>query len=320
MVKVFAWAQAGFLLALSIPLACVASAGRAHTVTRIWVAGKERPQAPATVILSRKKTDHTIAKGEVIYDGATIETPAGVKIELSSTGSKSTTTIGPNSTYTPTLTGGGESADVGGGNVFFSVVHGALDFFRVNHTQQFSASVQGTQFDLDTTGGGVAFACTRGAVDVQKTGLMSIGNQTSQISLVDVVSAGGTSHIVYHPSPNWYLAKFSNAQQATAYFNLRLAEARRSGNPFAISAAIANQKVVVQTFHLKSSQPPVTSRKPLPVKPAPVAPSKPGSGDFFKKLFHKIQKQIAKPLPNASSGHQLKIPAKIRPTPRSTHR
>ena len=201
-----------------------------------------------TLTFKEGKVVHSIARGEAIPDGTQIATPARLKITFDSTGAKSTTTIGPNSTFTFTSTGKGESSSLDRGNAFFSVVHGALDFFNVNHTQQFTASVKGTEFSMDASGRDVKFLCTRGTVDVTKTGLIKVGSASKKVSLVDVLSANGQRSATYQPSAVWYIAKFATTGDADAYFKKRLADARRSGDPAAIAAATLNLIVIDRIF------------------------------------------------------------------------
>jgi hypothetical protein len=227
----------------------VAASLRQHTVSQILRNGNPVASAAGvTLTFKAGKVAHSIARGEVIPDGTQIATPARVKITLVSSGAKSTTAIGPNSTFTFTVTGKGESSSLDRGSALFSVIHGALDFFNVVHGQQFTASVKGTEFSMDARGRDVTFACTRGAVDVTKTGLIKVGNASKKVSLVDVISANGRRSATYQPSAVWYLAKFATTGDADAYFKKRLADARRSGDPAAIAAATLNLAVVDRIF------------------------------------------------------------------------
>jgi hypothetical protein len=238
---------AGFLLVLS-PAAGGASPVRQHTVSQILRDGSAVASAGVTLTFQGGKVAHSIKRSEMIPDGTRIDVPAHVKITLLSSGAKSTITLGPNSTFTLTLTGKGESSSLDRGSALFSVVHGALDFFQVIHTQQFTASVKGTEFSMDASGRDVTFVCTRGTVDIKKSGLISVGKVSKKISLVDVISADGQRRATYQPTAVWYLAKFATTGDADAYFRDRLAAARRTGDPARIAAATLNLAIVDRLF------------------------------------------------------------------------
>jgi len=248
--------SAAFLTALSTaPCGAAPVVPRQHTVSQILRDGAAVASANGVTLTFRDgKAVHSIARGEVIPDGTSIVVPAHLKIVLVSSGAKSTTTLGPNSTFTLTLTGNGESSNLARGSAWFSVLHGALDFFQVTHTQQFIVSVKGTEFSVDASGRDVTFTCTRGTVDITKTGLISVGKVAKKISLVDVLSANSHPSATYQPSAVWYLAKFATTGDAHAYFLQRLADARRTGDPIKIAAATLNLAVVDRLFRDCSSR------------------------------------------------------------------
>lgn len=238
------------LLCLLLPIVLAASATaapaqREHVVKAILRDGiAVASDAGVTLNYRDGRVVHSIARGERIPDGTRIEVPARVKIVLVSTGAKSTTTLGPNSSFTPMQTGAGELSSLDRGSAWFSVVRGALDFFQVNHTQRFNASVKGTKFRIDASGRDVTFACTDGSVAVTQIGSILVGSKTvSQVRQVQYVSAAGRREVRY-PSFVQYLATFPNFASAKTMFAQQLAQAEASGDAAGVRAGLTNLGLV----------------------------------------------------------------------------
>src|ERR1700681_2625409 len=179
------------LVGVSVALAAAPAARRDHTVTRILRDGIEKSDAPATLRYPDGRISHSIVRGQRIKDNTSIEVPAHVKVVLVSSGDKSTTTLGPNTSFTPTLTDKGESSRLERGNAFFSVVHGALDFFQV-HVNRFSAAAKGTDFRVDSSSRSVTLSVVRGSVDVTRSGAVAIGSRHASGILYAHVGCAGS--------------------------------------------------------------------------------------------------------------------------------
>ena len=112
------------------------------------------------------------------------------------------------------------------------------------------AGVHGTVFSIDsnaTEGGAdtVAVDCSRGAVDVTKSGYLQIGSEIKPVTLIDTISANGRADATYHPTKNWLLGSFASFADAEASFQQQVTAARRSGDAYALSAALRNLGLIL---------------------------------------------------------------------------
>lgn len=215
---------------------------RSHSVQQVLLDGKPQASATGVTVTQGTTITHTIKRGEAIPDGTRIDVPAGVVVVVVvvSTGGKSTVTLQPGASLTFVSTSSGEVIAHNAGNATFSVVPGALDFFRVQSGDALTASVHGTIFSVEEQNGNVTFVCTRGVVDIVKKGYVQVGSDSYQTTLVDVISPARTSRITYHPTKTWYIAKFANASAAQAFYQRQLTDAQRRRDPHEMEAARMN--------------------------------------------------------------------------------
>lgn len=226
--------------AFSMP-AFAAAPSREHSVARILRDGSQVSKASDVILtLTGGTVVHGISQGASVADGTRIDVPARVSVVLVSSGAKSTTTIGPNSSFTPVTTGQGELSRVNSGNVVFDVVHGALDFFQVFHTQRFVAAVKGTAFSVNASSSSLKFACTRGTVTIKKTGSILVGATKKDVSLVDVISAASQSQVSYDVAADGVFAKFRSYGDALEAYQKILEQARQGGDRIRIAAALTS--------------------------------------------------------------------------------
>ncbi|HEV3195586.1 MAG TPA: FecR domain-containing protein, partial [Candidatus Cybelea sp.] len=220
-------------------LAAQTTAVRVHVVQQILFDG--RPVGSADVTVKRGgRLERSLQRGETIPDGTRIDVPAQVTVVVVSSGAKSKVVLNPGSSVTFVSTGRGELVSTNGGAAVFSVVPKTLDFFRVQSGEVLTASVHGTEFSVDAHSGSVTFACTQGEVNITKTGYLVVGNRRLKASLIDVISAANRPQATYHPTSTWSLAKFANFAQAEAFYQQRLAEAKRSGDANTVNVARLN--------------------------------------------------------------------------------
>ncbi len=240
------------------------AAQRQHTVLQI----NRQPGAGAgpTMTLPNAKPV-ALAVHQTVPDGARIDVPARITVVIASTDAKSTTTLRPDTSFTPVSTGAGEQSSIGHGSALFSVVHGALDFFQVK-SDKFTASAKGTIFSVDTSKAQVSFACTRGAIDVAHDAKLQIDsnkrnanakNRTggaakrsagasgsvsapTTVRTIDVLNAGAKWNVAYHPLvASDYVRKFASAAEAQAFYQTQVAAAQQSQDPERIAAAYNNR-------------------------------------------------------------------------------
>ena len=183
--------------------------------------------------------EHSIRRGEPIADGTRIDVPANTIVVLERAG-KSTVTLEAGASVTFVSTGTGETISNNGGKSLFSVIPGALDFFRVQSGESLTASVHGTDFWVDNETTGVTFKCDRGEVNIEKTGYLQVGDRRLRTSLIDVISAERTSQATYNPTTDWTLAKFNNFAEADAFYQQAVDSAKKSGDDGALNAAKIN--------------------------------------------------------------------------------
>jgi tetratricopeptide (TPR) repeat protein len=227
-------------LAILAPLAANAQAPRNHAVKQILLDGNDVASATGvTVTPSNGKAENVIRRGEALADGTRIDVPAKIKIILVSTGSKSATTLGPNSSFTIVQTGKGETSTVNRGEVSFSLLHGALDFFHVRGGQTFTASARGTAFWVDAAGKTSSIKCTSDEVTVSRSGYIQVGFARKPVTLSDVVSAHGRPDASYE-SGQANLAQFANFKQAEDYYRAQVDATRKRGDSTALLAALNN--------------------------------------------------------------------------------
>jgi hypothetical protein len=101
-------------------------------VERILLDGRSVESTGEVSVTSRNgAVEHGLQRGEAISDGTRIDVPAHLVVVIVSTGAKSETTLEPGSSVTFVSTGSGELISSHGGKATFSIVPGALDFFRV---------------------------------------------------------------------------------------------------------------------------------------------------------------------------------------------
>lgn len=234
-------AVAPILLALMVQIAVNAQTPRAHSVKQILIDGRDVASTTnVSLIIRGEDPRHALHVGEQIDDGTRIDVPQHVEVVIVSTDEKSTATLEPGASVTFVSTGSGELVRSNGGKTIFDVVHGALDFFRVQYGEQITAGVSGTLFSIDASADSVTYACTRGEVDITKLGYLLIGTKPLQTSLIDVISATQTTQATYQPSSTWFLGKFSNITEAESYYEQQLVLAQQSGDANAVNVARMN--------------------------------------------------------------------------------
>ena len=119
------------------------------------------------------------------------------------------------------------------------VVHGKLDFFRVQYGTRITAGVSGTAFSVDATRNAVTIVCTRDEVSVAKTGDLLIGTKRKRVTLFDTIGAGNRS-VTYHPSSTWTLGAFATYAAAQTVYSDRLAASKKSGDRTGWANALKN--------------------------------------------------------------------------------
>jgi tetratricopeptide (TPR) repeat protein len=250
----------GALLALA-PLTATA-AQRGHVVLEI----RKQPGANAAPTMTLPNgRPAALAVRQSIPDGARIDVPARVTVVIASSDAKSTTTLRPNTSFTPISTGAGERSSIGHGSALFSVVHGALDFFQVK-SDKFTASAKGTEFSVDASQRQVSFACARGTIDVahdiklqiglSKRNVAPAGGATatrakgsqgavlapSTVRTIDVLTAEAKPNVSYHPlDASEGVRKFGTASEAQTFYQGQFADAQQSRDPERIAAAYNNR-------------------------------------------------------------------------------
>ncbi len=235
------WFVCAALLAATLTVPGQAAPARAHVVKAIQRDGADVASADGvTVTFAAGKVEHAIRRDEAIPDGTRVDVPAGIVVVIESTGAKSSATLEPGASVTFISTGSGEFVASNGGKTIFSIVPKSLDFFRVQSGEAITAGVHGTIFSLDRSDGAVTVACTRGAVDIAKTGYLQIGAKTTKVSLIDAISPDGQPEATYHPTKDWYLARFATFAEAEAHFQAQVTAARQAGDSVTLSAALRN--------------------------------------------------------------------------------
>ena len=242
----------------------VAAPQRQHVVLEI----RKLPgasSAPTMTLPNARPVE--LAIRQTIPDGARIDVPARVTVVIASTDAKSTTTLRPNTSFTPISTGAGERSSIGHGNALFSVVHGALDFFAVK-SDKFTASAKGTEFTVDASKSKVSFAVNRGTIDVAHDANLQVdaskrnvsrasgGNAPatrtardvgavqapSTIRTIDVLESAQKSNVSYNPlTSNTEVKKFETAAEAQAFYQGQFTAAEQSRDPERIAAAYNNR-------------------------------------------------------------------------------
>lgn len=218
-----------------------AAAARNHTIEQLAYDGKtETKDSDVTITPNNGQPVRGVKLGDPLPDGARIDVPAHVTVTLVSTGAKSRIVLSPHSSFTPLQTANGESSSMSFGQAAFSVVHGALDFFRVN-MRNISASVPGTEFTIDASSDSSAFKCTDGAVDVVRVGSLAIsGSAPSSVSNVrqtESVTAGRNSERRYSANADT-LGTFDSLDAAKSAFEKSIADAAKTRDVPRLRAAL----------------------------------------------------------------------------------
>jgi tetratricopeptide (TPR) repeat protein len=222
------------------PLTANAQAARTHTVSRILLDGKQVSSAAGVTVTPRSgPAGKSLRLQERIADGTRVDVPAHVVVVIVSTGALSTARLEPGASVTFVSTGKGEQVRTNAGQVFFDVVHDALDFFRVQYGNQIVAGVDGTAFSVIAGSKAVTFACRRDAISITKTGFLVIAAQRKKVSLVDTLSAKQPP-LTYAPAPNWVLGTFANYAAAEASFQRQLTVAKNAHDRYAQANALNN--------------------------------------------------------------------------------
>ena len=226
---------------LSSASASHAAAARTHTIEQLAYDGKpETKDADVTITPNNGKPSRGVKQGDVLPDGARIDVPAHVTVTLVSTDAKSRIVLSPHSSFTPLQTANGESSSMPFGQAAFSVVHGALDFFRVN-MRNISASVPGTEFTIDASSDSSGFKCTDGAVDVVRVGTLAIsGSAPTSVPnarQTDIVAAGRNSSRSYAANADT-LATFDSLDAAKSAFEKGVADAAKTTDGARLRAAL----------------------------------------------------------------------------------
>ena len=236
-------------------------AAREHVVTEIRALPGATKSPTMTLPNGRPQI---LVVHQAVPDGARIDVPLRVTVVIASTGSKSTTTLRPDTSYTPLSTGAGERAEIARGSGVFSVVHGALDFFQVRYGQKFTASAKGTVFTVHATRSGVTFACDQGAIDVSYAAKLHIQSGTDdalrptsarsggglptapsagaaqEVRAVEVITPATRRSVTFSADAPAFVKTFGTPAQAQAAFRKELIAAESSGDAERIGAAYNN--------------------------------------------------------------------------------
>jgi tetratricopeptide (TPR) repeat protein len=248
------------VMVAALPLGAASAAPREHVVVKITTLPGATARATVTLPNGRPQV---LAVQQSIPDGARVDVPLGVFVVLASSGSKSTTTLRPDTSFTPLSTGAGESSKLHHGSALFSVVHGALDFFQVKYGEKFTASAKGTVFSVSAAAAKVTFACESGQLAVayraklqlrsaKKEAVRAVGGEAgSGAALAASVEAPPEIHAIevitpatkprsFTPDAPEFVKQFGTPADAEKVFRRELAAAQYSGDPERIAAAYNN--------------------------------------------------------------------------------
>ena len=241
--------------------AALADAPRAHVVVSITSLAARHGDPTMTLPHGRPQT---LAVRQSVPDGARIDVPPGVVVVIASTGSKSTTTLRPDTSYTALSTGQGEVSRVGHGSALFSVVHGALDFFQVKYGTTFTASAKGTVFSVNASAGAVTFACERGRIDIGYSARLQIASGAKapatradpaartaapvvaepHVRAVQTITPTTKRSVTFSDGAPEAIARFGSADEAETAYRRELAAAKSTGDQQRIAGAYNNLGIV----------------------------------------------------------------------------
>lgn len=211
----------------------------AHVVVAILHDGKLDRTAGLRIEVIPAVPHHAgLAVGDAIPDGTRIRVPARVTLRIAAHGD--TIELAPGADLRVIATGAGVAAALEAGRASFTVTPHLLDFFRVTF-RQFTASVRGTVFGVDSSNRAVTFEVSRGSVNVsrrQQIVIAAAGKEIDNVSDVDVLSAQGRRSVSYPLGTEAYLAKYKTFADAERYYRAKLAAGERARDPELIDASL----------------------------------------------------------------------------------